>query len=46
MTIRSLLEHVGVDTTGKDVAVSGRVVDSWRRERVRRWFRKVWGWIR
>ncbi|MFJ5915024.1 hypothetical protein ACIQFW_04395 [Streptomyces ardesiacus] len=30
MGIRSLLEHVGVGTTGRDIAVAGRVVDAWK----------------
>ena len=29
MTIRSLLEHVGVDTTDRDITVAGKVVDAW-----------------
>lgn len=29
MTIRSLLEHVGIDTSGKDIRVGNRVVDKW-----------------
>ncbi|MFE0472562.1 hypothetical protein ACFW2V_13205 [Streptomyces sp. NPDC058947] len=27
--IRGLLEHVGIDTTGKDIRVGNRVVDAW-----------------
>lgn len=41
MSIRGLMEHVGIDTAGKSVTVDGRVVDSWRRERVRRWFKAI-----
>jgi hypothetical protein len=29
MTIRSLLEYVGTDTSGKDIRVGDRVVDKW-----------------
>lgn len=29
MSIRSLLEHVGIDTTGHDIRVADRVVDAW-----------------
>jgi hypothetical protein len=46
MTIRSLLEHVGIDTRGEDIWVGDRLVDPWwpgrigrLRARLRRWLR-------